>query len=151
MPYIFKILIFSLFLLFSFVRCNDSESNRNSTNTSNKSDTLIQTDKNRSENNQDDEGIFELDSYHNQEVIATYQSASIYATATHYYFETEEGQEILVAKRMDEETPVRLPDNMLEEFELGESPPDANPAFIGNIFTLYFNEKGLVYKVIPIK
>ncbi len=145
----FKSTILFIFVLLIFVNCNNSPDNK-TTQEGESTDTLSQ-EKANSDSDNYDKGSFELESYHNQEVIATYQSASIYAVTTHYYFETEEGQEILVIKGMDEETQVSLPKDMLEELELENELPDANPEFIGNMFTLYFNEKGKVYKVIPIQ
>jgi hypothetical protein len=136
-------------IVFIFASCNNpTDSNKQEIEST---DTLIQTDKTTSDKVNDVKSTFEIESYHNQEVLASYQSASMYAAATHYYFETEEGQEILVVDGMDEEIEVKLPNNMLEKMEPEEGLPDANPEFIGNNFTLYFNEKGKVYKVIPLR
>ena len=138
-----------ILIVFVFASCNSSMSNN--AEEIEMTDTLIQTDKISLDRSKEPKSTFEIESYNNQEVIAAYQSASMYAAATHYYFETEEGQEILVVDGIGEETRVQLPKNMLEELEPGEGPPEGNPEFIGNNFTLYFNEKGEVYKVISKK
>ena len=154
MTFIFKTPILYYFLaiiLLVFTDCSSSESKNIRNKADNDVDTLVQINNNTTSSKNSDDGLFRMETYNNQEVIATYQSASMYAAATHYHFETEEGQEILVVESIDAETPVKLPKNMLEEFEFDEGPPEGNPEFIGNLFKLYFNDKGDVYKIISYK
>ncbi len=65
----------------------------------------------------------------------TYESATVYAASTDYYFKNENTGEIIKLRISNsEEATVKIPDNMLQESEDG--PPEANKALVGKLFML---------------
>jgi hypothetical protein len=140
----------ALWMLYS---CNNTQ-NTDAAGTDTSLDTSIQTTNDNIET--DLESNIEKHDFTGQEVIATYLSATSYAARSDFYFETEEGEEIMVMGNVFGEKPrVKLPDDLLEDIDTkndeAEGPPQANPALIGHNFRLYFNDNGEVYKVIPAK
>jgi hypothetical protein len=71
-------------------------------------------------------------------VEATYESATVYAGATDYYFKNIETEAIIEFRNSnyeEEEVSVEIPDNMLEETE--EGPSEANGKLVGKVFLIH--------------
>lgn len=73
----------------------------------------------------------------NNSITATYESASMYAASTAFYFKTSAGETIEVwVSNETEGRMTKIPANMMENIE--EDLPDANPAKVGKSFQLIY-------------
>lgn len=80
--------------------------------------------------------------------IVSYQSATVYAGATDFYFKDIDGQivEFRVSNLPDPET-IDLPDNMLDDAVV-EGPPEANPDLVGEEFLLIYDQDDHLIRVV---
>lgn len=80
-------------------------------------------------------------------ISASYQSATVYAASTDYYFEDSDGQVVeFRASNLPDEQSIELPDNMLDP-DAVEGPPGANPDLVGEEFLLTYDENDQLVRV----
>ncbi len=79
--------------------------------------------------------------------IVTYQSATVYAASTDYYFEDKEGKTMKIrVSNLPEESKIVLPTNLLES-NISEGPPGANPDLVGKTFKLLYNDQDVLARI----
>ncbi len=80
-------------------------------------------------------------------VLASYQSATVYAGATDYYFEDPSGEIVdFRVSNLSEEQAVELPNDMLDP-GMVEGPPGANPDLVGEDFLLIYDGEDQLVRV----
>ena len=79
--------------------------------------------------------------------VATYQSATVYAASTDFYFEDRDGEivEFRVSNLPEAQT-MDLPEDMLEA-EVVEGPPGPNPDLVGEEFLLVYDDQDRLIRV----
>lgn len=76
-------------------------------------------------------------------VDVTYESATVYAGRTDYYFKTESGIRVEIGiSNMEEDEKTKTPEGMLEKGT--EGPPSANPEKVGKPYQLIYVKGQLV-------
>jgi len=79
--------------------------------------------------------------------MATYQSATVYAASTDYYFEDKERKIIQFrVSNLPGKNNIDIPANLLES-NVSEGPPGANPELVGKAFKLIYNEQDALVRV----
>jgi len=82
--------------------------------------------------------------------VATYQSATVYAASTDYYFKGKDGKMIeFRVSNLPGKNEIELPSNLLES-DVSEGPPGANPDLVGKEFKLIYDNKEELVRVAAI-
>jgi hypothetical protein len=90
-----------------------------------------------------------------QEIEATYESCTVYAGSTKFFFKPAQGELIEVSvlnKGMaDEEIyRIKMPDNLVDDRKDLEGLPGANPKMVGKKFKLIYNDQAEVVEIKPL-
>lgn len=80
-------------------------------------------------------------------VEAAYVSATVYAGSIDFTFETKDSDMLVVRESTFEEDGLDIPENMLNDDETIEGPPDANPDLVGATFRIHYNAEGMPLKI----
>jgi hypothetical protein len=88
-------------------------------------------------------------------VEVTYESCTVYAGSTKFFFKPTQGELIEVStlnKGMaDEELyRIKMPDNLVDDSKDLEGLPGANPKMVGKKFQLIYNDKNEVIEIKPL-
>jgi hypothetical protein len=90
-----------------------------------------------------------------KEIEVVYESCAVYASSTKFYFKPAQGDLIEISVwnegMEDYPSPIKLPNNLLEDDENIEGPLGANPEVIGKKYILIYNEVGEVTEIRPMK
>jgi hypothetical protein len=85
----------------------------------------------------------------NSMIRAKYISAVVYAAATDYVFELDDGQKITIRVSQEEgAVNPEIPSILLEAGDGLEGPPGANPALVGKYLTIEQDQSGNTLRVI---
>lgn len=87
-----------------------------------------------------------------QIVFAAYESCTVYAGATDFYFKTEDGKMLNFrnSNSEDEKPTVKLSVELVDRSGNSEGPPGANPQWIGKKFALAMDADGKITAVSPL-
>lgn len=86
------------------------------------------------------------DDDHKSEILI-YQSATVYAGATDYYFKDQSGTSVEIrVNNLPEEQTFNVPAGLLES-NVEEGPPGANPEMIGKSFEIIYDNTGKVIAI----
>jgi hypothetical protein len=83
---------------------------------------------------------------------ALYESCTVYAGATDYYFKTDDGRmmQFRNSNFPDEKKAVEVSVDLIDR-EAGDGPPGANPEWVGRTFLLTLNEKDEIVAAEPVE
>ncbi len=85
--------------------------------------------------------------------LVTYESATVYAGSTDYYFSDNKGEKFHIRisnMPQEKEIIVKIPEGMLET-EAVEGPPGANPNMLGKQFQVKRNDAGEIIEIMVLK
>lgn len=80
-------------------------------------------------------------------LTAAYLSATVYAGSTVYQFMKADGEVFDFTDGNFEEAKIEVPANILEDLEVVDGPPGANPILIAKTFLLHKDEEGEINKI----
>ncbi len=88
----------------------------------------------------------------NTEIVAVYQSCTVYTGSTQYFFQSEKGDTIAVSvlnkELADDETLIaKVPDELIDNNPNLEGVAGENPKMVGKKFKIVYNPKGEVIEV----
>jgi hypothetical protein len=88
----------------------------------------------------------------NKEIEVTYESCTVYAGSTKFFFKPAQGELIEVStlnKGMEDEEKyrIKMPNNLVDDSKDLEGLPGANPKMVGKKFKLIYNDKDEVIEI----